>query len=840
VNIVDISVIIPTLNRAEGLRNTLRALTLQKYPRFEVIVVKGPSSDHTTEVLAEYTSRLRTANNPKLNLSISRNIGLSQASGEIVAFIDDDAIPYPGWLMELAAAFDGDHVGGAGGVVFDASGFSLQYRFSVCDRTGETRHDVSEPLEQYKRPGADPFLYLQGTNMSFRRRCLIEIGGFDEEFHYYYDDVDVSMRIIDRGYMLKALDHAAVLHKYLPSYARSSQGIIRDPFVVVKNRYYFALQSAQTQAQHARAVISLQRYCDHERRRARSYFEGGLIDRAQLNYCLKRIDEGVTTGTARAKAKRRIRHEFPPREPADFVPFAPDRSRGDRLSICFLSRELPTSEFRGVGRYPEDLAREAARHGHEVHIITHASEESEVDFKDGVWLHRLADLDPWPPELRSVPLNHNLMHLWGVYQEVCRIQELGAVDVVVAPLWLCEGALCALDPRFATVLTLTTAMKKISELHPSWKDNPPLRELIGLETETFTSARYIHAISQDVMYRCIECYGPTVARTFVLPLGSREHSFTVPNEPRSDEQVTVVFVGRLERRKGVDLLLEAAARLLSKHENLRCVLVGKDTENIELGETCWAAFKRKYATQPGIVSRLTFVGWVEESELQKYYASADICCFPSRYDPFGPVLRGAMAAGKPVVSTRVGGMPGIVEDSDNGLVVEPEDAEGLTTALEKLINDADLRRNMGRRSRELSERHLSIAIVAERILEDYQQIVRQHRSCNQVPGGHSLVKAFSGVLVKAAQIKPRLAYRIAKALLTQKRQEVERSGALHRLWHAPDEDFVTGLYRYILGRAPDTLGLRAHLESLRSGLDRLALLDAFLDTFLESEEFRQI
>ena len=645
---MDISVIIPTLNRAEALRNTLRALTLQTYPRFEVIVVNGPSTDHTSEVLAEYSGRLRTANNPKINLAISRNIGLSKASGEIVAFIDDDAIPYPSWLMQLATAYDGDHVGGAGGVVFDAGGFSLQYRFSVCFRTGDPRHDVSRVLEQYQKPGADPFLYLQGTNMSFRRRCLIEIGGFDEEFHYYYDDVDVSMRMIDRGYILKAIDHAAVLHKYLPSYARGPQGIIRDPFVAVKNRYYFALQSARTPAEQARTIISLERYCEGERRRARSYFEDALIDRAQLDYYLKRIDEGVATGLARAKVKRRTRHEFPPCEPADFVPFAPDRPRGDRISICFLSRDLSTSEPGAVGRYPEGLAREAARQGHEVHIITHASEESAVDFKDGVWWHRLTDLDPWPPELHSVPLNHHLMHLWGAYQEVCRIQELSAVDLVVAPLWLCEGALCALDDRFATVLSLMTVMKDVSELEPPWTDNRESPDLLGLETETFRSARYIHAISADVLDRSIERYGSTVARTFVLPLDS------------------------------------------------------------------------------------------------------------------GP-----------------------------------------------------------------------ISIFTGRLLEDYQQIVRQHRSCQQVTARHGPVKSFAVLLAKTAHIKPRLAYRIANALLTHERKEVELRGALLRLWQAPDEDFVTGLYRYILGRAPDSPGHRKHLKDLRSGVDRLALLDAFL----ESEEF---
>jgi glycogen(starch) synthase len=827
---VDISVVIATYNRAEGLRNTLAALTFQKYPRFEVIVVNGPSTDHTESVLGEHAGGLKVSRNTERNLALSRNLGLAEASGEIVAFIDDDAIPYAGWLSQLAAAFDQDEVGAAGGVVYDASGFSLQYRFSVCDRMGATRHDISQPLEQYGRPGADPFLYLQGTNMSFRRRCLVEIGGFDEEFHYYYDDVDVSMRIIDQGYKLKVLDRAPVLHKYLPSYARDHQGILQDPFVAVKNRYYFALQQAKTQAQYTRTIASLREYCDQERHLARYYLEAGQIDKVAHDYCLERIDEGAATGMTRAGGERRLRREFKPPEPATFVPFAPARPKGGRLSICFLSREFPPNEFGGVGRYTKDLAQEAARQGHEVHVITHTSEENEVDFKDSVWLHRLADLNPWPVELDSIPLRHNLMHLWGAYHEVCRIHELSALDVVVAPLWLCEGALCAMDPRFATVLTLMTAMRKISELHPSWKENQQVQQLVALETATFAAARYIHAISQDVMDRCIECYGPTKAKTFVLPLGSRENPARALREKGGQETLTVLFVGRLERRKGVDLLLDAAARLLAANENLEFILVGKDTENTELGETYSAAFKRKYADRPEIVSRVTFVGWVEDSELQKFYADADVCCFPSRYESFGLVLVEAMAAGKPVVATRIGGIPTIIEDGGNGLLVEPGDAADLAIALEKLLSDANMRSNMGHRSRELFERRFSIAPVTERILEAYQEAARAHATSAESTSRDGMVGAFSALILKATKIKLRTAQQIAKALLSQERKAIELNGALHSIWPTSDDEFVSGLYQHIFRRPPDSMGRQTHIESLRSGQSRLALLDLFLNT----------
>src|SRR5262249_54453894 len=149
-------------------------------------------------VVAEFPG-VRVADCPVVKLSRSRNIGISAAAGEVVAFIDDDSIPEPNWLRDLLAAYAAPDVGAAGGLVYDPSGFALQYRYAACDRTGDTDFDVMPPFDDYVRPGADPFVYLQGTNTSFRRSCLQEIGGFDEEIEYYYDDVEVCLQVIDRG-----------------------------------------------------------------------------------------------------------------------------------------------------------------------------------------------------------------------------------------------------------------------------------------------------------------------------------------------------------------------------------------------------------------------------------------------------------------------------------------------------------------------------------------------------------------------------------------------------------------------------------------------------------------
>ena len=104
---------------------------------------------------------------------------------------------------------------------------------------------MGPPFVEYVARGADPFVYLQGTNCSFRRHGLVEIGGFDEEIEYYLDEVEVCMRLIDQGYKLRPLDKAGVHHKYLASHLRNSKRVVMNPYAIVKNRHYFAYMNGR-------------------------------------------------------------------------------------------------------------------------------------------------------------------------------------------------------------------------------------------------------------------------------------------------------------------------------------------------------------------------------------------------------------------------------------------------------------------------------------------------------------------------------------------------------------------------------------------------------------------
>jgi glycogen synthase len=839
-----VSVVINTYNRAAGLRKTLDALRYQTHSNFEVVVVNGPSTDDTEQTLREFADSIRIASCPVRNLSKSRNVGINAAAGDIVAFIDDDAIPEPAWLQQLVAGYESERVGGVGGLVCDHTGVRYQYKFSVADRVGDTRFDVEPPFDAYLVPGADPFLYLQGTNCSFRRECLARIGGFDEEIEYYLDEVEVCMQIIDSGFELRALNHAVVHHKYLASHIRNHQRVVFDPFSTVKNKFYFALCNGRRTRNTADVLTTLLRYGEAVRRGGEAQFNAKQFTEEQFNFFLRRIDEGIEVGIDRGLKSERCRRPISPAEPAAFRNYPTLRPKDFRLKLCFVSLEYPPDDFGGIGRFTNDLATGLAERGHEVHVITRSPDISRVDFEEGVWMHRLAPADRYLPELANVPLAGNFAHIANVYQAIARIQDHAAIDVVSAPLWLAEGLAAAYDPRFPTVLTLMTAMKTIAAMHPSWKDSDHTQQLVRLEGVMCRQASFLHAISQDILSKVQQDYGTVEGRSeYVVPLGIRDRAnqFIRAAPENAERPVTVLFVGRLERRKGIDLLLNVAVALIEQGANVRFVLAGKDTSNTELGESYRAAFQTKYANVPAVASRVTFTGPVSEHQLYQLYADADVFCLPSRYESFGLVLVEAMMMGKPVVGTTAGGMREIVEVDDNGILAEAGDEKSLADCLGRLVGDPELRQRFGRRSRELYEQRFSLSTMVEETAVTYERIAHTHRQklaqsrevLSRDPRA-AVIQGLAAALVQTTGVAEEKALTAARTLLDPMSDYLAK---LQSFWEASPQDFIRRLYLLLLGREPDADGLRSSTALLKDGESRVSRVLAIANS-LEARERR--
>jgi GT2 family glycosyltransferase len=195
-----ISVIVCSCNGARWIRNCLAALAELDYPDFEVIVIDDGSTDPTSAIAGEYdVTLIRT---PNLGLSSARNTGLRAATGEIVAYTDDDAFPGRHWLKYLAWTFlTSDHVG--------AGGPNLAPR-----EDGLVANAVS------KAPGGPIHVLLSdeeaehipGCNMAFRKQAVEEIGGFDEQFRIAGDDVDLCWRLREAGGTIGFSPAAVVWH----------------------------------------------------------------------------------------------------------------------------------------------------------------------------------------------------------------------------------------------------------------------------------------------------------------------------------------------------------------------------------------------------------------------------------------------------------------------------------------------------------------------------------------------------------------------------------------------------------------------------------------------------
>jgi glycosyltransferase involved in cell wall biosynthesis len=727
------SIVINTLNRAESLARTLESLRYLDYSDFEVIVVNGPSTDGTETLLELWEKDIKTGSCPEANLSISRNIGIAMAAGDIVAFIDDDAIPEPEWLSRIVAGYDADEVGGVGGPAFDHTGHSFQSKFLVRDRFGGVREESNNnPTDLFNFPFTREYYGFLGANSSFRRDLLLDIGGFDEEYEYWGDETDVCVRMVDSGYMVKYVDDAFIHHKFLPSNIRNDRRVVTNWYPVIKNQAYFSAKNALEVHSFAEVSEQIFRFIDFQR-------ECAAVAVDDLDRFATIAEDALRTGLERGLAQPRQllsaatleRHEQPFKR---FPTLVPDH--GERLTVCYLTYHFPPGFYGGIARFSYDLAYGLARRGHNVHVITTGEGHDTVDFEDGVWVHRIVARGFELPDIpHEQPVSRGI-HNWArtVFEEIRQIESHHHIDIIEAPIWNSEGLCLIRDESFKdrTVVSLETTIRIAADSYASWRDSPDIRRAAEIEEYVLKNARAFHAISRGIVASIEERYGLELPPESIghVPLGVRDESGNYPpSGSATGEGPTVLFVGRLEQRKGIDTLLAVIPGILKQHPAARFVLVGENTTSKlpdQPGPTYRDEFLKEHAGEP-ILERIHFTGHVSEEELYRHYAACDIFVAPSRYESFGLIFLEAMMFGKPVIGCRSGGMVELIENSANGFLIEPGDPASLSEAIVKLIEDPALRERFGERSRQLYEERFADEKMVDNILEFYRGVVAANR-----------------------------------------------------------------------------------------------------------------
>jgi phosphatidylinositol alpha-mannosyltransferase len=205
----------------------------------------------------------------------------------------------------------------------------------------------------------------------------------------------------------------------------------------------------------------------------------------------------------------------------------------------------------------------------------------------------------------------------------------------------------------------------------------------------------------------------------IIPNGIDTEHFC-PNGPRREEfadgKTNILFVGRLERRKGLAYLLNACATIKRSSPKFRLIVVGP-------GTVLRLRYK-KLVEEMSLTDNVVFTGFISSAELPSYYRSADIFCAPATGgESFGIVLLEAMACGKPVVATNIQGYASVLADGEEGLLVPPRDEKSLAKALLSLLHNKSLRLSMGGKGLIKAEKYSWQNIT--------QQVVNYYKSCSE-------------------------------------------------------------------------------------------------------------
>jgi len=713
---VPISVVISTCNRAAYLRRALKALQSQTYRNFEVIVVSGPSTDDTETVLHNFC-RARKINIQDRNLAVSRNTGIRAARGDIIAFLDDGAIPGQGWLAGFSRYLQDWHLGAVGGAVFSADGKRTQFMNGTVNLNG-----IVVPIRQnppgFNDPSGTEFNMVMGTNSAFRRAALYDIGLFDEEFSYSHDETDVCVRLIRSGWKILHCPDVTVLRDFaLGPFQPTTRAYDLNWYEIIRNTVYFGIKHRPAGVSLGRQLLAVTRNIYRERLTTfRRWARNGEIDGKLYRRILRDSVRGFRQGYRRA-----LKHKpaFDETMPSGMVqPYLEDREAP--LSVCILAQDLPWSRWSNVAEYAWRLARGVSAMGHNVHVVTKASSEYE-ELRDGVHIHAI------PPAADDIGLpgqpacERTLRYSLSVARQVKGLHEVHHFDIVESPLSEVEGLAFALRSPTRLIVSVQKPLAcTIAAVDQLSSDNFAL--WIDLEKELLRKADGIVSPSRYVLdeirkFHGLSCEIPAE----IIPIGV-EPMEEVPLRWSGNHLPSgVLFVGRLDRKHGIQELFEAIPRVITDVPSVRFSIVGQD-------ELPWGVATEEYfrSSVPASVAHcVSFHGKLDDAELQKMYESCDVLVAPWLCKSSGTVLLQAMRRGKPVIVTKVGAAPEIVADGVTGLVVPNANPDKLASAITGLLRDEDMRRRLGKAAFEAIGSYLNEERMCRERIRFYRRVAGQ-------------------------------------------------------------------------------------------------------------------
>lgn len=377
-------------------------------------------------------------------------------------------------------------------------------------------------------------------------------------------------------------------------------------------------------------------------------------------------------------------------------------------------------ESGGMNVYVGELAKALGQAGLLVDVFTrwhHPRDPQVVELGEGVRVIHLEAGGRRPRRKEALyPYLPEFLCQLERYQEEHGLQY----DVVHSHYWLSGwvGSFLRRRWRVPHVAMFHTLGEVKNRAHRGERE---AEQRIKTERQVVAVADRIVAGSAEEKRQLVRLYGAQPHKVEVIPCGVDLDLFRPMDKVTArdilgfTEPKIVLFVGRIEPLKGVDILLNALPQLREDGE-VRVVVAGGDSQS---GKEMMRL--RTLAMELGIEPNVTFLGSVPHTRLPYYYNAADVCVIPSYYESFGMVAVEAMACGTPVVAARVGGLQSTVRDGETGFLIPWHCPEPFAERLELLLGNEALQQNFGLAARTTAE-NFSWSLVAQQVMGLYESL----------------------------------------------------------------------------------------------------------------------
>jgi glycosyltransferase involved in cell wall biosynthesis len=388
----------------------------------------------------------------------------------------------------------------------------------------------------------------------------------------------------------------------------------------------------------------------------------------------------------------------------------------------------------GIATYTRAIAEALAGDGHEVHVVTRATRPpwDRTESAGGVHIHRLGPPQPLLPArvsgwevpavlARIVPPEIRFRQRAAAWLQ--RLHRRRRFDLIEVPESGAEGWFIQLRPRTPLVVRMHTPLAILERSHPV---APPLLvRLISLaERREILRADLITAPSRSIALEAdaaLKLGSPPIE---IIPnpvptaLANRPMAPLAARDPD-----LVLFVGRIEWRKGPQVLAQAAPAILARRPSVRFVFAGSDSPaavgNGTLSERILSELPE------GVRPAVAFVGALSQERLAELYVRAAVVCLPSLYDNFPYSCLEAMACGAPIIGSTAGGMPEMLAHGEHGLLWSPssgsQDGAGLADLVLTLLENPAFAARLGEQARARAHADFSPATVARRCAAAYER-----------------------------------------------------------------------------------------------------------------------